>query len=206
MFEDILDCAPLIAILRHLPPAQALEVGETLFAEGIRIIEVPLNSPQPFESIGKLAAALGDRCLLGAGTVLSVADVELTRAAGGRLIVAPNLNAAVVTHSLAAGLVVLPGIATASEAFAAIDLGARRLKLFPASTYGPSHLRALKDVLPAAVRIYPVGGIGAADMAGYRRAGAAGFGLGGELYRPGYTLEEIATRARRVVAAWSAPR
>lgn len=202
--QQLLDHTPLIAILRHLPPERALDVGQTLFEAGIRVIEVPLNSPDPFSSIATLAAALGGRCVIGAGTVLSVADVERTRAAGGSLIVAPNLNAAVVHHALAAALSVLPGIATATEAFAALDLGAHRLKLFPASTYGPRHLRALREVLPAAARLYPVGGIGAADLPEYIAAGAAGFGFGGEIYRPAYSLDEISARARRVLEAHAA--
>ena len=202
--EQLLDDTPLIAILRGLPPERAVDVGQVLYAAGIRIIEVPLNSPQPFASIASLAATLGDRALIGAGTVLTVADVERTRAAGGRLVVAPNVNAQVVERALAAGMLVLPGIATAGEAFAAIGLGARRLKLFPAATYGPRHLKALREVLPAAVRLYPVGGIGATDIPAYLAAGAAGFGFGGEIYRPSHSPDEIAARARRVLDTYRA--
>jgi 2-dehydro-3-deoxyphosphogalactonate aldolase len=197
--ERHLDSVPVVAILRHLAPEQAVDVGQALADAGIRVIEVPLNSPRPLTSIAALAASLGERCLVGAGTVTSVADVECTRAAGGRFIVAPNLNAAVVETALAAGMMVLPGIATASEAFTALGLGATRLKLFPAATYGPRHVKALCEVLPAGARVYPVGGIGAADIPAYREAGAAGFGFGGELYRPSYSLKDIATRARRIV-------
>lgn len=200
--EAQLDALPLVAILRHLPPAQAIDVGRTLVDAGIRAIEVPLNSPEPFDSIEQLVRAFGDSCVCGAGTVLTVADAQRAHAAGAMLIVAPNFNPDVVRAALAAGLLVMPGIATATEAFAAIQLGALRLKLFPASTYGPGHLKALKEVLPAAARLYPVGGIGAADMAEYLKAGAAGFGFGGELYRPAYSLDDIALRARRVVAAY----
>jgi 2-dehydro-3-deoxyphosphogalactonate aldolase len=200
-----LDSVPVIAILRHLPPDRAVDVGQTLADTGIRVIEVPLNSPQPFASIAALAASLGDRCLVGAGTVLSIADVQRTRAAGGRLIVSPNFDAAVVEKALAAGMMVLPGIATASEAFAAVALGASRLKLFPASTYGPRHIKALRDVLPATTRVYPVGGIGAADIPAYRDAGAAGFGFGGEIYRPAYSLVDIAARARRILEVLAVP-
>jgi 2-dehydro-3-deoxyphosphogalactonate aldolase len=200
--EALLDTLPLIAILRHLPPAQAVDVGRTLVDAGIRVIEVPLNSPEPFDSIERLVRAFGDTCICGAGTVLSVADVQRAHAAGAMLIVAPNFNPDVVNAALAGGMLVLPGIATATEAFAAIQLGAPRLKLFPASTYGPGHLKALKEVLPAAARLYPVGGIGAADMSEYLNAGATGFGFGGELYRPTYALDDIAQRARRVIASY----
>jgi 2-dehydro-3-deoxyphosphogalactonate aldolase len=200
--EALLDALPLVAILRHLPPAQAVDVGRTLFTAGIRVMEVPLNSPNPFDSIEQLSRSFGDTCVCGAGTVLGSDDVVRARDAGASLIVAPNFNASVVESALAAGMLVMPGIATATEAFAAIELGALRLKLFPASTYGPGHLKALKEVLPAAARLYPVGGIGAADMTEYVKAGAAGFGFGGELYRPAYSLADIATRARRVVALY----
>jgi 2-dehydro-3-deoxyphosphogalactonate aldolase len=186
----------MIAILRGLTPRRAPEVGAALVEAGFRAIEVPLNSPEPFEAIKLLAAAHGGECLVGAGTVLDAAEVDRVHAAGGRLIVAPNCDAAVIRRALALGMRVMPGIATATEAFAALGAGASELKLFPASTYGPRHLRALKSVLPAHARLYPVGGVGAPDIAAWLDSGADGFGFGGELFKPAYTLADIATRAK----------
>lgn len=191
----------VVAILRGLTPDRALSVGSVLRGAGIRILEVPLNSPDPYKSIEILAAESGGDCLVGAGTVLSPEQVERTHAAGGRLVVSPNTNPAVIRAALTRGMQVMPGFATASEAFIAVEAGATILKLFPAATYGPKHLRALRDVLPAATKIYPVGGIGAADVAPWLEAGAAGFGFGSELFKPAYTLEEITARAARVVEA-----
>jgi 2-dehydro-3-deoxyphosphogalactonate aldolase len=190
----------LVAILRGLTPERAPEVGAAVVAAGFRTIEVPLNSPRPFDSIALLARAHGD-CLVGAGTVLSSADVDRVHAAGGRLIVAPNCDAAVIRRALEKGMRVLPGIATATEAFAALAAGATELKLFPASTYGAGHLRALKSVLPTNVKVYPVGGIGSQDIAEWLASGADGFGFGGELFKPADTLAELAKRARDLVGA-----
>ena len=189
----------LVAILRGVTPAAVTPVADTLYAAGIRCIEVPLNSPDPFTSIAALAAHPLRDCLVGAGTVLSVGDVERTHAAGGRLIVAPNCNPGVIRRALQLGMSVMPGVATATEAFQAIDAGAQELKLFPAVSYGPAHLRALKSVLPKAVRVYPVGGIGAADIAAWIAAGADGFGFGSEIFKPGYPLADIDARARKLV-------
>lgn len=190
----------MIAILRGLTPAQAAETGAVLVAAGFRSIEVPLNSPQPFDSIKLLAAAHPD-CLVGAGTVLNAAEVNKVRAAGGRLVVAPNCDPQVIRHALGLGMRTMPGIATASEAFAAIQAGATELKLFPASTYGPVHLRALKSVLPGHVKVYPVGGIGSQDIAAWLESGADGFGFGGELFKPAYTLAEVTARAKGLFEA-----
>ena len=192
---------PIVAILRGLTPDRASAVGAALRGAGIRILEVPLNSPEPYQSIATLAAESGSDCLVGAGTVLSVEQVERTYAAGGRLVVSPNTNPAVIRAALTRSMQVMPGCATATEAFAATEAGAKILKLFPAATYGPKHLRALREVLPAGTKIYPVGGIGAADVAPWLEAGADGFGFGSELFKPQYTLEEIAARAARVVEA-----
>jgi 2-dehydro-3-deoxyphosphogalactonate aldolase len=191
---------PLIAILRGLTPAHAVEVGTALYESGIRVIEVPLNSPQPFASIAALAHLAECGCLIGAGTVLSIEHVRHTHQAGGRLVVSPNCNAGVIAAALDLGLQVMPGIATATDAFSAIEAGARRLKLFPAATYGPKHLQALGAVLPAGVGVYPVGGIGAEDIPVWLAAGASGFGFGSELFRPSYSLTEIARRAAHLVA------
>jgi len=191
----------LVAILRGLTPQRAPEVGATLVAEGFRAIEVPLNSPQPFDTIKLLVSAHGADCMVGAGTVLNAADVERVHGAGGRLVVAPNCNAAVIRRALDLKMRVLPGIATATEAFIALDAGATELKLFPAATYGPRHLRALKSVLPPHARVYPVGGVGAQDIAAWLASGADGFGFGSELFTPAYTLAELTTRARALFEA-----
>jgi 2-dehydro-3-deoxyphosphogalactonate aldolase len=185
----------MVAILRGLTPERALETGAALVQAGFRSIEVPLNSPRPFDTIKLLAAAHPD-CLVGAGTVLSAVEVNNVRAAGGRLIVSPNCDTQVIRHALGFGMRVMPGVATATEAFAAIHAGATELKLFPAPTYGASHLRALKSVLPKHVKMYPVGGVGSQDIAEWLASGADGFGFGGELFKPAYTLADVAARAK----------
>jgi 2-dehydro-3-deoxyphosphogalactonate aldolase len=197
----------LVAILRGLTTARAPEVGTALVNAGFRSIEVPLNSPEPLQTIEVLVRRHPE-CLIGAGTVLTAAEVVLTSAevdrvrdAGGRLIVAPNCEPAVIRRALDLGLRVLPGIATATEAFTALNAGASELKLFPAASYGPRHLKALKSVLPRHVRIYPVGGIGSQDIAEWLASGADGFGFGSELFTPAYTLAEIETRARALIDA-----
>jgi len=190
----------LVAILRGLTPQRAPEVGAALTGAGFRTIEVPLNSPDPFDTI-KLLAAAHPACLVGAGTVLSPAEVDRVHSAGGRLIVAPNCDADVIRRALELGLRVLPGIATATEAFAALRAGATELKLFPASTYGAGHLKALKSVLPKHVKVFPVGGIGSQDIAEWLASGADGFGFGGELFKPAYTLAELTKRAQELVQA-----
>jgi 2-dehydro-3-deoxyphosphogalactonate aldolase len=190
----------LVGILRGLTPDRSLETGKAIAGAGFRSIEVPLNSPQPFESIRLLAEAHGD-CLVGAGTVLTPADVDRVHEAGGRLIVAPNCDAAVIRRALERGMRVMPGVGTATEAFAAVTAGATELKLFPAATYGAGHLRALKSVLPKHVKIYPVGGIGSQDIAEWLVSGADGFGFGSELFKPAYTLAELSERARDLVEA-----
>lgn len=195
---------PLVAILRGLRPEEALAHGTALLAAGFRILEVPLNSPEPFESIRLLAAAFGTRAVVGAGTVVDPADVERLRAAGGRLVVMPHTDPQVITTAKTAGLACLPGVATPSEAFAALRAGADGLKLFPAETLGPMALKAWRAVLPATVPVLPVGGITPANMQPWRQAGAAGFGLGGALYRPGIAAAETGDAAARFVAAWRA--
>jgi 2-dehydro-3-deoxyphosphogalactonate aldolase len=184
----------MVAILRGLTPERAPETGAALVAAGFRTIEVPLNSPEPFQTI-KLLAQAHPQCLVGAGTVLTPAEVDRVHGAGGRLVVSPNCDGHVIRHALELGMRVMPGIATATEAFAALKEGASELKLFPASTYGAGHLRALKSVLPKHVRVYPVGGIGSQDIAEWLLSGADGFGFGGELFKPAYTLAELTKRA-----------
>jgi len=195
---------PLVAILRGVTPERIEGVAGALFEAGFRAIEVPLNSPQPLKSIEMLARIYGDQCLTGAGTVLSEAQVDQVVASGGKLIVTPNTNPAVIARGVKNGLTVMPGFYTPSEGFAAVAAGARILKLFPASTGGTSHLKAMLAVLPKDVPVYAVGGVGAGNMTEWRWAGAAGFGLGSELFKPDFTDEDIAARARQCVAAFKA--
>jgi 2-dehydro-3-deoxyphosphogalactonate aldolase len=204
--ESAIEASGLVAILRGIEPARAVDTTAVLYAAGIRVIEVPLNSPDPFASIAALAATHGSDCLIGAGTVLDIEAVRRTHEAGGRLIVAPNCDPQVIHGALQMGMQVMPGIATATEAFSAIRAGATYLKLFPAVTYGPRHLQALSAVLPSAVRVFPVGGVGAADIPAWLAAGAAGFGFGSELFRPEYDLPEIERRARQLVQALQSAR
>ncbi|HEY1314885.1 MAG TPA: 2-dehydro-3-deoxy-6-phosphogalactonate aldolase [Steroidobacteraceae bacterium] len=194
------DATVLVAILRGVSPLRVIEIGDVLYEAGFRTLEVPLNSPDPFASIAKLAAHRSD-WTIGAGTVLEPEDVRRTRDAGGRLVLAPNCDAAVIRRALELDLQVIPGIATATEAFVAIAAGAQQLKLFPASTYGPRHLGALSAVLPGEARVFPVGGIGAQDIAAWLAVGAAGFGFGSELFRTDYSVADIARRARELVQA-----
>jgi len=199
------DSTALVAILRGLVPTRALDTGRVLHAAGIRIIEVPLNSPDPFKSIEALATRHTD-CLIGAGTVLDRQAVTQTHAAGGRLIVSPNCDPDVIRSALDLGMEVLPGIATPTEAFAAIKAGATRLKIFPAASYGPRFLQAIRAVLPKGIRMYPVGGVGVADIPAWLAAGADGFGFGSELFRPDYDVTEVGRRASQLVQAFQAAR
>jgi len=199
--EPLLRELPLIAILRGVIPDRALEVGEALHASGIRAIEVPLNSPDPFDSIARLTANFGVSCICGAGTVLRAADVDRTHRVGGRLIVAPNTDRDVIARALQHKLIAMPGFATATEAFAAIAAGAECLKLFPAASCGPKHLKALKAVLPSHVEVFAVGGVGPDQVEEWASAGASGFAFGSELFKPEYSTDEIAERARRLVSA-----
>jgi 2-dehydro-3-deoxyphosphogalactonate aldolase len=199
--DDALAACPVIAILRGVRADEILDHARALFEAGVRAIEVPLNSPDPLTSIGRLAAAFGDTCVCGAGTVLSIAQVDDVAAVGGRLIVSPSADPAVIARTVALGLASAPGVATATEAFAAIQAGARHLKLFPAATYGPGHLKQLKAVLPPQIVVLAVGGVGPDAMAEWRAAGALGFGLGSELYKAGQSPAETAAKVQRVVAA-----
>lgn len=192
----------LVAILRGAVPDKIVPVARILHEAGFRSIEVPLNSPDPFSSVALLADALPADCLVGAGTVLSSEDVHRTHAAGGKLIVAPNCDPQVIGEALKLGMQVMPGIATASEAFCAVRAGATQLKLFPAVTYGPPHLRALRSVLPKHIDVFAVGGVTAEQIPGWLGAGAAGFGFGSELFKPEYSLDNIKQRARQLVHAF----
>jgi 2-dehydro-3-deoxyphosphogalactonate aldolase len=193
---------PLVAILRGVRPDEAGAIGAALVEAGFRILEVPLNSPRPFASIRVLAEASGHDVLVGAGTVIEPGDVAELHEAGGRLVVTPHTDPRVITAAKAAGMACLPGVATPSEAFAALRAGADALKLFPAETLGVATLKAWRAVLPAGVALLPVGGITPATMALWREAGAGGFGLGSALYRPGDTAAKVADAAARFVGAW----
>jgi len=200
-FDEAFARFPLIAILRGVQPDEVEAVGEELVAAGFTILEVPLNSPDPLDSIARLARALAGRAVVGAGTVLRVADVAAVAQAGGTLIISPNANPQVVAAAVAAGLVALPGIATPTEAFAALDAGAAALKLFPAEQASPAVLKAMRAVLPNGTRLLPVGGIVADGMAPWLAAGAAGFGLGSALYKPGMSAAQVGENARAFAAA-----
>lgn len=204
-FEDAFAEMPVVAILRGVRPEEAVAIAEALHDAGVRLVEVPLNSPRPLESIKALRAMQG-RMVWGAGTVLRASDVDAVAEAGGTILVTPNTNPAVIRRAVERGLTTLPGFATATEACRALKAGARHLKLFPASTYGPGHLKALKPVLPPEAVLIPVGGVGPGEMAEWWAAGARGFGLGSDLYRPGMTGEDVHARAIAAVAALSAVR
>lgn len=199
-FRAGLAACPLVAILRGIRPGEAQAAGAALVASGWRLIEVPLNSPDPLSSIGTLAAACPG-ALVGAGTVLQPQQVGEVHAAGGRMIVAPNFHPAVVREAVRLGMVCLPGVFTATEAFAALDAGATALKLFPAEMISPSAVKALRAVLPRDTLVLPVGGITIGNMNAYRAAGANGFGIGSALYQPGLDATELERRARDFMAA-----
>ena len=200
-FDQALEQCPIIAILRGVRPDEAVAIGTALIAQGIRIIEVPLNSPDPFGSITRLARAFGQNALIGAGTVLGVAQVQRVAEAGGRIILSPNTDPDVIRASRASGLVSMAGYFTPTEAFAALASGAHALKLFPAEAACPTVLKAHRAVLPPRVPVIAVGGIEAAAMAAWKAAGAHGFGIGGGLYTPGMTAAEIGARAKPFVDA-----
>jgi 2-dehydro-3-deoxyphosphogalactonate aldolase len=201
-FESAFAALPLVAILRGLAPDEAEAVGTTLVESGFRLIEVPLNSPDPFASIAALARVLAPEIVVGAGTVLDPADVARLKEAGGRLVVMPHGDPEVIRAAKAAGLACLPGVATPTEGFAALKAGAAALKLFPADVMGPATLTAWRAVFPKATRFLPVGGITPETLGPWRAAGAAGFGLGSALFKPGMTAEEVGRRARAFVGAW----
>ncbi len=193
---------PLVAILRGLQPERAVDVGQVLFEAGWRAIEVPLNRPGALRCIEALAAQAPADALIGAGTVLSPQDVEAVASAGGQLVVSPHFDAEVVTRSVALGRVAVPGVFTATEAFAALRAGAQALKIFPAEAMSLAGLRALATVLPTGTALWPVGGIEPEHLASWHAHGATGFGIGGALFKPGFGLDEIGRRARGFIDAW----
>ncbi|CAH1662121.1 2-dehydro-3-deoxy-6-phosphogalactonate aldolase [Hyphomicrobiales bacterium] len=201
--EEAFATLPLIAILRGLKPEEAAGVATVLHEAGFRFIEVPLNSPDPFESIRIIRELLPDDALVGAGTVTRTAEVERLVGLGADLVVMPHADPAVIRAAADAGLICTPGVATPTEAFAALAAGAAALKIFPAEMVGPPVIKAIRAVLPAGTRLLPVGGITPTTMAPFLAAGVAGFGLGSALYKPGMDVREIATNARAFVEAWS---
>ena len=198
-FRTLFAECPLVAIIRGVTPDEAAVIGEAIFTAGIRIIEVPLNSPSPFDSIRRLAERLGDRALVGAGTVLDPADVRRVVDAGGEIVVAPNVNRDVIAETVAAGLVASPGFFTPSEAFEAIGAGAQVLKLFPAEAAAPAVVKAQRAVLPTDIPLLVVGGVSPDTMRPWLDAGADGFGLGSGLYKPGQSADQVERQARAYI-------
>ncbi len=200
-FNEAFAKCPLVAILRGVKPDEVEAIGEALVSAGFTLIEVPMNSPEPLDSIARLAKRFAGRAQIGAGTVLSVDQVAAVEAAGGTMMISPNANLDVIAATAAKGLVSLPGIFTMSEAFAALEAGATALKLFPAEAASPKVLKAMRAVLPKDARVLPVGGIAPDNMGPWLEAGAPGFGLGSALYKPGMSAEEVGANARAFVAA-----
>jgi len=192
----------LVAILRGVKPEEVEEIGAALIEAGITLIEVPLNSPEPFDSIGRLVSRFGDDALIGAGTVLTTDDVDRIHDVGGKLVVSPNCDPAVISRTLEKGMVSMPGVFTPTECFQAIAAGARTLKLFPGSMAGPEGLKAIKAVMPSDVELYAVGGAAPDDLTDWVAAGAAGFGIGSYIFKPGMTAPDVASRAAKMIAAY----
>lgn len=203
-FESAFARCPLVAILRGIRPDETEAVGEVLVAAGFTQIEVPLNSPDPLESIRRLALRFGEVAVVGAGTVTRASEVAAVHAAGGSLVVSPHCDPAVIGAARRRRMAAVPGALTPTEAFAALAAGADAVKLFPAEALPPAAVKALTAVLPPGTRLLPVGGIEAGNMAAYRRAGAAGFGLGSSIYKPGDGPETVAAKAAAIQAAWAA--
>ena len=200
-FDHAIAACPLVAILRGVKPDEAVAIGEVLIAAGFRMIEVPLNSPEPLDSIQRLVSRFGDVAMIGAGTVLTEEEVRAVAASGARLVVSPGLDQSVVRTTLKLGMRVLPGVATPSELFEAAAAGARVVKLFPAEMITPTVVKSLRAVVPKTIRLFPVGGITPENLPVYLAAGADGAGIGSQLYTPGRTPAEVAKRAAAFVAA-----
>ena len=201
-FEQASAACGIVAILRGVAPDDVIGVGDALFAAGIRIVEVPLNSPEPFRSIAALAKRFEGRMVVGAGTVLDVESVDRLKASGGQISVSPDCNPPVIARAVERGMVPLPGVFTPTEAFAAVRAGARHLKLFPAEAASPKTVKAWKAVLPRHVYVYAVGGVTPANMKDWAEAGCAGFGIGSNIYKPGMNADDVGKAARDFVAAW----
>ena len=202
-FHLHMDSLPLMAILRGLKPEEALDVGHAIVNAGFHILEVPLNSPEPLRSIQTMAEAFPN-ALVGAGTVTTAQQVRDIKAAGGQVIISPHLDDNVVCEAVNLGLISLPGVATPTEAFRAISLGAHGLKLFPAEMISPTVVKSMRAVLPSHIRLIPVGGIGTHNMADYRNSGASGFGIGSALFAPGKSAQAVGQSAAAFVQAWKA--
>ena len=200
--EDALKACGIVAILRGVTPDEVIAVSQTLYDAGIRVVEVPLNSPEPFVSIEKLSKTFAGKLVVGAGTVLSVQDVNILKAHGGQISVSPDCNEAVISRAKDLGIEPLPGVFTPTEAFAAIRAGAKHLKLFPAEVASPQTIKAWKAVLPKHVKIYAVGGVTPENMGDWLAAGASGFGIGSSLYKRGMSMANISESAHSLVSAW----
>ncbi len=201
--NDALNTCGIIAILRGVTPDEVVAVGDALYAAGIRIVEVPLNSPDPFTSIAKLAKHFGPRMVVGAGTVLSVQDVNMLKETGGSISVSPDCNPETIARAIQLGLDPLPGVFTPTEAFAAIRAGAQHLKLFPAEVASPQTVKAWRAVLPKHVQVHAVGGVTPSNMAEWLACGVQGFGIGSSLYKQGMSLTAVSASASTLVAAWT---
>lgn len=202
-FENAARECGIVAILRGVTPSEAIAVGEALLNAGVRVVEVPLNSPDPFTSIAMLAGRFRDRMIVGAGTVLDIASVEKLKSAGGQISVSPDCNPEVIARAASLSMTPLPGVFTPTEAFAAIRSGASHLKLFPAEAASPVTVKAWKAVLPEHVNVYAVGGVTSSNMQAWHDAGCAGFGIGSNIYKPGMTADDVANSAAAFVAAWN---
>jgi len=200
--NQALDECGIIAILRGVAPAEVISIADALYAAGVRIVEVPLNSPDPFHSIQLLATSFAGKMVVGAGTVLSAQDVNMLKEHGGQISVSPDCNPEVIARAVAVGLEPLPGVFTPTEAFAAIRAGAKHLKLFPAEVASPQTIKAWKAVLPPQVKIHAVGGVTPDNMSEWLKAGASGFGIGSSLYKPGATVAQVSESAHKLVLAW----
>jgi 2-dehydro-3-deoxyphosphogalactonate aldolase len=200
-FDKAIAAMPIIAILRGVKPDEVIAVAQAIFDAGVRVVEVPLNSPDPLQSIAKLAAHFGDRAIIGAGTVLTVDDVARCKAAGAQIIVSPNMNPDVIRATVAASMISAPGCLTPTEAFAALDAGAHAVKLFPGELVSAVAVKAMRAVLPRQAIVLVVGGVSANMISDYREAGANGFGIGGGIYRTGTSAEQAGGNAAAFVAA-----
>ena len=201
-FEDAAKACGIVAILRGVTPDEVAGIGDALHDAGIRVVEVPLNSPEPFRSIATLAARFQNRMVVGAGTVLDVDSVDRLKSAGGQISVSPDCNPQVIARAVESGMVPLPGVFTPTEAFTAVRAGARHLKLFPAEAASSKTVKAWKAVLPRDVNVYAVGGVTPANMKEWADAGCAGFGIGSNIYKPGMSADDVSKAARDFVAAW----